>query len=108
MPTTKAPAADGDGAVAQGDPCNIRERAVLRSPVPAAIAGVSVGDQVTIRPVVVNGTEVLIAEANGVRLGVVDAPSEASLLDCIKAGNSYGGVISQKQGGAVSVTIQRV
>ena len=97
----------GGGDVRANDPCDIREQAVLRSPNPAAVANVSVGDPVTIRSVTVQGADVLVAEANGVRLGVVDAPSEAALLDCIKAGNSYGGVIAQKQGGAVSVSIRR-
>jgi hypothetical protein len=95
----------GGGVPHTEDPCDIREQAVMRSPNPGAVANVSVGDPVTIRSININGADVLVAEANGVRLGVVDAPSEAALLDCMKAGNSYGGTIAQKQGGAVSVAI---
>jgi hypothetical protein len=110
MPPNPPPQQQGTGGgVTRGqDPCDIREQAVVRSPVPAAVAKVSVGDLVTIGSVNIGGADVLVAEANGVRLGVVDAPSEAAFLDCIKAGNSYGGTIAQKQGGAVSVAIRRV
>ncbi len=110
QPATQSPQqpAAGGGAPRGQDPCDIREQAVLRSPIPAAIAKVSVGDPVTIRSVNIGGADVLVAEANGARLGVVDAPNEAALLECMKAGNSYGGTIAQKQGGAISVAIRRV
>lgn len=108
LPRTPKPLRGKGGDATQGkDFCDIREQAVLRSPDAAALANVSVGDSVTIRSTPVNGAEVLVAEAKGVRLGVVDAPSEAALLDCMKAGDSYEGTIVQKQGGAVSVAIRR-
>ena len=101
------PRGNGGGAIPPSDPCDIREQGVLRSPNSVTIANVSVGDPVTIRAVIIQGAEVLVVDAKGVRLGVLDTPSEAEILECMKLGNSYAGAIVQKQGGAVSVSVNR-
>ena len=109
MPAAKSPPKGEGGRISgQGDPCDIRGVGVLRSPDPAKVANLSVGDDVRIGVVTVNGVEVLaVSDTGGNSIGVLDIPSEGEIVDCAKRGNGYGGRIAKKQGGAISVSVQR-
>jgi hypothetical protein len=102
--------ADGKGGrpPGGGDPCDIRGTGVLRSPDPQIVATLNVGDEVRVGVVAVNGIEVLtVSDASGKSIGVLDIPSEGDIVACAKQGNGYGGRIAKKQGGAISVSVQR-
>lgn len=98
----------GSGGVAGGDPCDIRTHGTLRSPLPAAVSALSIGEVLTVRVHHRDGIEVLVA-AHGAYgdVGVIDCPDEQAIIDCIAAGNRYTATVRRRQGGAVTLDISR-
>jgi hypothetical protein len=101
--------AGGGGAADQGDPCNIRTLATLRSPSARVVALISVGDDLEVRINAAPGIEVLEAfhSMHG-RVGVIDCPEEQSIIECISQGHRYQARVRRIQGGAVTVDITRI
>ena len=92
-----------------GDVCAIVTNGTLRSPNPSAVSTLTVGTDLSVQVVTVNGVDVLQATntADDV-IGVIDTPEEQLLIDCILVGNKYRATVIRISGGAVSVRISRI
>jgi hypothetical protein len=92
-----------------GDVCAIVTSGTLRSPNPPAVSTLTIGTELALRTVGVNGVDVLQAvNTAGDVVGVVDTPEEQQLIDCIFVGNRYRATVMRISGGAVSVRISRI
>ena len=108
-PTAGQGGGAGGGAGGSADYCDIRDTGVLRSPAPNVVKHLNLNDLLDVGIEEVEGVSVLISkDASGVILGVIDCRFEQAIIKCISEGHRYRARVDGKQGGAITVGINRI
>lgn len=98
----------GGGGPDASDPCDIVQQAPLNSPQPSIVQGLNVGD---VLDVVLNtsGVRPVLEVHHASQLaGSLTHRGHIAIINCIQASNVYQAIVTQKQGGAVELRVERV
>lgn len=109
IPTGPEPRSGGSGENQGGEPgpCDITVDTPLNSPNPAVLAGLKVGDILTVRQLL-GPPVLLVAETvSGQVAGSITSASMAQIISCIRNGVHYSATIRSIHGGMCVVRINR-
>jgi len=111
-PTPRKPSDTGSGVGGGGpdgvDPCDIVQQAPLNSPQPAVVKTLNVNDILDVVLNTAGPRPILEVQRAGQVAGSLTHRGHIAIINCIQASNNYQAVVTQIQGGAVELRIERV
>lgn len=96
----------GGGSVAGDDKCAIVERTVLNSPVPAIVAGLNVGDILTVELETNPRSRLVAKTVAGASAGAITSTSIVDIIECIQNGSAYVAEVLAINAGKVEIEIR--
>lgn len=88
------------------DKCAITEQTILNSPVPAVVAGLSVGDILLVDLETQPRNRVVAKSAAGAVAGAITSVSLVDIIECIQNGSVYEAEVLSINSGKVEIEIR--
>jgi len=101
------PRSGDPGTGGDDDPCDIHFETALNSVDEIAVKNVTRGMSLQIELVEENKIPRLRAALNGIPIGVISHPNAIAIIGCIKRGNNYVAVVTERQGNLCRIRVER-